>query len=53
MGAAGWHICLDVLDQLLTGQPIGRMAGPEVMKFDGWKRLTAEYAKQFRVETSG
>ena len=53
MGAAGWHICLDVLDQLLTGQPIGRMAGPEVMKFDGWKRLTAEYAKQFRVETHG
>jgi len=53
MGAAGWHICLDVLDQLLAGEPIGRMAGPEVMKFDGWKRLTAEYAKQFRVETPG
>jgi uncharacterized protein YndB with AHSA1/START domain len=53
MGAAGWHICLDVLDQLLTGRPIGRMAGPEVMKFDGWQRLTAEYAKQFRVETRG
>src|SRR6266581_4074266 len=35
MGAAGWHICLDVLDQLLAGQPIGRMAGPPVMKFGG------------------
>jgi len=51
MGAAGWHIALDVLDRLLAGQPIGRMAGPELMKFDGWQRLTAEYAKQFRVGT--
>jgi len=47
MGAAGWHICLDVLDRLLDGQPIGRIVGPEVMKFDGWQRLNAEYAKQF------
>jgi uncharacterized protein YndB with AHSA1/START domain len=47
MGAAGWHVCFDVLDRLLGGQPIGRMAGPEVMKFDGWQRLHAEYAKQF------
>ena len=50
MGAAGWHICLDVLDHLLSGTPIGRMAGPEVMKFNGWQRLNAEYAKQFDVE---
>jgi uncharacterized protein YndB with AHSA1/START domain len=50
MGAAGWHICLDVLDRLLSGQPIGRMAGPEFMKFEGWQRLAAEYAKQFSVE---
>ncbi len=50
MGAAGWHICLDVLDHLLSGIPIGRMAGPEVMKFPGWQRLNAEYASQFGVE---
>jgi uncharacterized protein YndB with AHSA1/START domain len=50
MGAAGWHICFDVLDRLLSGQPIGRMVGPECMKFDGWQRLNAEYAKQFGVE---
>src|SRR5512146_3268400 len=24
MGAAGWHICLDVLDHLLSGDPLGR-----------------------------
>jgi uncharacterized protein YndB with AHSA1/START domain len=50
MGAAGWHICIDVMDHLLSGDPIGRIAGPETMKFDGWQRLNAEYAKQFRVE---
>jgi len=46
MGAAGWHICFDVLDHLLSGAPIGRMVGPEAMKFGGWQRLTADYAKQ-------
>jgi len=29
------------------------MAGPETMKFSGWQRLTAEYARQFGVETPG
>jgi hypothetical protein len=28
MGAAGWHICLDVPDRLLGGTPIGRIAAP-------------------------
>ena len=51
MGAAGWHICFDVLDRLLDGHPIGRIAGPEAMKFGGWRRLNAEYAQQFGVKT--
>jgi uncharacterized protein YndB with AHSA1/START domain len=51
MGAAGWHICFDVLDRLLSGTPIGRMVGPEAMKFGGWQHLNAEYAKQFGMET--
>jgi uncharacterized protein YndB with AHSA1/START domain len=51
MGAAGWHICFDVLDGLLAGRPIGRLVGPEAMKFGGWQRLNAEYAKQFGIET--
>jgi uncharacterized protein YndB with AHSA1/START domain len=50
MGAAGWHICFDVLDRLLSGAPIGRIVGGEAMKF-GWQRLNAEYAKQFGLET--
>jgi uncharacterized protein YndB with AHSA1/START domain len=51
MGAAGWHVAFDVLDHLLSGTPIGRIAGGEAMKFAGWQRLNAEYARQFGVET--
>jgi uncharacterized protein YndB with AHSA1/START domain len=51
MGAAGWHICFDVLDRLLSGTPIGRMVAGEAIKFGGWQRLNAEYAKQFSMET--
>lgn len=50
MGAAGWHICLDVLDRELAGQPVGRIVGADALKFDGWQRLNAEYARQFGVE---
>jgi uncharacterized protein YndB with AHSA1/START domain len=48
MGAAGWHICLDVLDRLLDGDPIGRIVAGEAMKF-GWPRLNTEYAKRFGI----
>jgi uncharacterized protein YndB with AHSA1/START domain len=50
MGAAGWQICLDVLDYALSGTPLGRIVGPDTMKFEGWQRLNAEYAKQFGGE---
>jgi uncharacterized protein YndB with AHSA1/START domain len=53
MGAAGWHICFDVLDHLLSGTPIGRIVGGAAMRFPGWQRLNAEYAKRFGVETPG
>jgi uncharacterized protein YndB with AHSA1/START domain len=46
-GAAGWHIAFDVMDQLLSGTPIGPLSGAEAMKSAGWQRLVAEYAKQF------
>jgi hypothetical protein len=49
-GAAGWHISFDVLERLLAGEPIGRMVGADLAHFGGWKRLTAEYAKQFENE---
>jgi len=47
MGAAGWHICFDVLDHLLSANPIGRIVAGDALKFGGWQRLHAEYAKQF------
>jgi len=50
-GAAGWHICFDVLDQLLSGTPIARIVGGDAMKLEGWQRLNTEYAKQFGIET--
>ena len=49
MGAAGWHICFDVLDRLLAQQPIGRIVGLDAMKVD-FQRLHAEYATLFGVE---
>jgi uncharacterized protein YndB with AHSA1/START domain len=49
-GAAGWHISLDVLDRLLAGNPIGRIASADTMKLAGWQRLVGEYAKQFGAE---
>jgi uncharacterized protein YndB with AHSA1/START domain len=51
MGAAGWHICFDVLDHLLSGTPIGRIVAGDALQFEGWQRLHAEYAKQFALET--
>ena len=48
-GAAGWHICFDVLDHLLSGDAIGRIAGGQAVKF-GWQRLVREYAHQFGIQ---
>jgi hypothetical protein len=50
-GAAGWHIALEVLDRLLSGDPTGSILGANVMKSDAWQRLRAEYAQQFGDET--
>src|SRR5271154_3194991 len=52
-GAAGWHICFDVLERMLAGAPIGRIAGGDAVRFGGWQQLNAEYAKEFGVETPG
>ena len=50
MGAAGWHVCLDIMDRALAGHPVGRVVGPDAMKIDGWQRLLGEYSKQFKAE---
>jgi len=51
MGAAGWQICLDVLERLLAGDPLGRIAGGDAMRFE-WPRLHAEYQQQFGSGTA-
>ena len=50
MGASGWHVALDVLDRMLAGWPIGRIAGPEAMQVTGWNQLMAGYATLLGVE---
>jgi uncharacterized protein YndB with AHSA1/START domain len=53
MGAAGWHVCFDVLERHLAGRPIGRIVGADALKFGGWQRLHAEYARQFGIRPAG
>ena len=50
MGAAGWHVCFDVLDRYLGGAPLGRIVAGDAFKVDGWQRLHAEYATQLGVQ---
>ena len=50
MGAAGWHVCLDVMDRSLAGQPIGRLVAGDALQHPGWQRLHAEYKQQFNLE---
>ena len=50
-GAAGWQISFDVLERFLAGKPLGRIVGADAMKFAGWQRLVAAYARQFGIET--
>ena len=48
-GAAGWHICLDVLDRLGSDAAVGRIVGGDAMAF-GWPRLVQEYAQLLGVD---
>jgi uncharacterized protein YndB with AHSA1/START domain len=52
-GAAGWHVCFDVLESFLAREPIGRIVGPDALQLAGWQRLTGEYEKQFATEAPG
>jgi uncharacterized protein YndB with AHSA1/START domain len=48
--AAGWHLCLDVAERLLDGQPIGPIRGQEAMKY-AWQELHDAYAEVLGVVT--
>ncbi|MFC4150471.1 SRPBCC family protein [Micromonospora mangrovi] len=45
MVAAGWHLCLDVADHLLAGDPVGPIRGAEAKEF-GWAELRDAYAER-------
>jgi uncharacterized protein YndB with AHSA1/START domain len=43
--AAGWHLCLDVADRLLDGQPMEPIRGDDARNY-GWERLHDAYAER-------
>ena len=50
MGAAGWHLCFDVMEHLLDGEPLGRIVAQDALRFEGWQRLNKEYSEKFGVQ---
>jgi uncharacterized protein YndB with AHSA1/START domain len=50
--AAGWHICLDVADYLMAGEPIGRIVAEDAMNY-GWERLNSAYGARFGIAGIG
>jgi uncharacterized protein YndB with AHSA1/START domain len=44
--AAGWHLCFDVLDRLLAGDPVSPVRGQDALEH-GWTALHDRYAGQF------
>jgi hypothetical protein len=46
--AAGWHLCLDVAEHLLDGQPIGPIRGQDALNY-GWDELNDGYAKKLGI----
>jgi uncharacterized protein YndB with AHSA1/START domain len=43
MNAAGWHVCLDVLEPALAGADVPRRVGPDALQ-GGWEALRDDYA---------
>jgi uncharacterized protein YndB with AHSA1/START domain len=52
-GAAGWHTCFDVLDRLLSGNPMGRLVAQDALQSEGWQHLSTAYAELFGVSNPG
>ena len=50
--AAGWHICLDVAERMMDGDPVGRVVGDDARKF-GWEQLNDQYAARLVVASTG
>jgi uncharacterized protein YndB with AHSA1/START domain len=50
--AAGWHLCLDVAEHLLDGDPIPPIRGEEAVGY-GWSELNAAYAEKLDIPDTG
>lgn len=46
MVAAGWHLCTDVLQRLLDGEPVTAVRGRDAMDH-GWSELRERYVEIF------
>jgi uncharacterized protein YndB with AHSA1/START domain len=46
--AAGWHICLDVAEYLLDGDPVGPIRGSDARNY-GWDELNEAYAEKLGI----
>ena len=49
---AGWHICLDVAERLLDGNPIGPIVGQDAINY-GWQELHDIYAEKLGITPIG
>jgi uncharacterized protein YndB with AHSA1/START domain len=49
--AAGWHLCLDVAERLLDGDPVPVIRGQEAMAY-GWQELHDAYAAKLGIEAT-
>ncbi|MGW1024567.1 SRPBCC family protein [Streptomyces sp. NPDC002577] len=50
--AAGWHLCLDVAERLLDGQPIQPIRGAAAGEY-GWLELNDAYAETLGIPSTG
>ena len=50
--AAGWHLCIVVMERMLDGSPIGPIVGRAARDY-GWERLDHKYAAKLGVEPGG
>jgi uncharacterized protein YndB with AHSA1/START domain len=49
--AAGWHVCFDVAEHLLDGDPVPVIRGQEAMNH-GWQELHDAYAAKLGIDTT-
>ena len=49
--AAGWHLCLDVAQHLLDGDPVGPIRGADAVHY-GFNELNDAYEREFKEQES-